>query len=312
MTDDDRLDPAPRRTRSTPLTQNPHRSEPAATVRRPPLGTGPPPTARRAATAPLPDADRYRRPDDVAGSFAPHDPLPPDPGPRQRYRSARNIRRARRGTRILRPRGPRGSTVGPGELGPLQPGSGRCNSAPPAPGTRRGRRRPDRPRRADPGVTVVESGRRPGSPGATTRLRPGSAARPCTSTSSRPLSPRTALPKTNPTTSRTRTNPSAVTVVNGHIGPDSSCWPWSRCCWRGGIGGGAGYSLPEPRTTGCRPRHQAGRRRPLRSPARQDRWPTSPTASARPSSDRGAGRPVRPPARASSSTKAATSSPTTT
>ncbi len=239
MTEDDRLDPARSGDPAHAKTDDP---APAQTDGPAPAQTDGP--ARAANTADG-DQDRYRRPDDVAGSFAPHDPLPPDPGPRREVPA---------GAEVFA--GPVGRHASFDPEGPRLLPSARVSSAPTSPALAGAFGRP--PGSADgfdvPAGERIDPRARPAqSPwwkadAAQDPWRDDQTSawlgRPAVYVDQQPTAfAEDAPPEDEPDQDPEDDEPAPVTVVNARIGPKLLVLALVAVLLAGGIGGGTGYWL---------------------------------------------------------------------
>jgi S1-C subfamily serine protease len=262
MTDDDRLDPAPAHSADPARSVDPAQAHPAdpaeatdpaqahsadlaqADPADPPPGPAPADRAASGSPARL-DADRYQRPADVAGSFAPHDPLPPDPGPRREVPVGAEVFAAPAGRHAsFDPEGPR-----------LLP-SARVSSAPSSPGLADAFGRPPGAEdgfdvaagdRIDPSARIPESPWwKPDAAQDPWRDDQTSAwlGRPAVYVDQQPTAfAEDGPPEDEPDQDPDEDEPAAVTVVNGRIGPKLLVLALVAVLLAGGIGGGTGYWL---------------------------------------------------------------------
>ena len=197
------------------------------------------------ATAADGDQDHYRRPDDVAGSFAPHDPLPPDPGPRQEVPA---------GAEVFA--GPLGRHASFDPEGPRLLPSARVSSAPTSPALAGAFGRPpgtadgfDVPigERIDPRARPAQSpwwktdaAQDPWRDDQTSAWL----GRPAVYVDQQPTAfAEDAPPEDEPEQDPDADEPGPVTVVNARIGPKLLVLALIAVLLAGGIGGGTGYWL---------------------------------------------------------------------
>ena len=256
MTEDGRLDPEAGSSdgghsstgpsaADPPTARAPHPPDPAA---RPSAADAQTAQAPHASAADVPeDADRsgYRRPDAVAGSFAPHEPLPPAPGPRREVPAGAEVFAAPSGPHMsFDPQAPRLEPSARVSMAATSPALAGAYGRPPAAG---GGFDPPAGERIDPGARPPESPWWKADAAADPWRDDQTAAwlgRPAVYVDREPIAfAEDGPPDDEPDDPPAQEEPAPATGVTARLGPKLLVLALLAALLAGGVGGGTGYWL---------------------------------------------------------------------